>query len=584
MTNRILATATLLMLIGVAFAQEPKQPAEPVASAKPAGVSQAEAKVAEQLYQDARKLYFQGKHLEAIERLEKAVKTNGTKTGYQLLLAKAYRTVKQDAKATAMLENLLKSNADHVEAGLELAELLTPQKKPDRVIAILKPLLKLKHVYPLYHLLGEAYYEKEDFNESRKHFEEAIKLNAQNRDDHYQLGNIYLAQKRFAKSAASYERASLLGMSSGVFHFKLASVYFNLHNYLGNITTAEVIGGKAGQISNNLYLLESVPGKKDTFYVTGPQSAVFQVAKAQELGIDIFEIRFLEANVWLSSHEFEKADAVYKALQEVVPKENLGLFWSQWAETALGLDEFDNYVARLKKAIEADPDVYKATLSDAYVTVANRHHQRGDNDQYIAFLNKSVDLNPLSARLHLTLGDALWDISKKPQAIQQYKLVLELEPEFAQRVRLLNRIRGRAETAPIKVSARDPRDVPVVGVKCLMSAEPAIARFTMNFKGGKLYFCCAGCRSEFTDNLTANSALANHQMLLTGQVRGTICLFTGRKLNPRFTIKVAGADVPLCCNGCKTKALAVKGDAQMQLLFNNAAFAKGFELVARPGR
>ena len=570
------------MLFGVAFAQEPKKSAPPKSEAKSAGVSQAEAKVAEQLYQDARKLYFQGKHSEAIAQLEKAVKMNGTKTGYQLLLAKAYRTVEQDEKATVVLEEVLKSNADHVEAGMELAELLTPQKKPDRVIAILKPLLKLKHVYPLYHLLGEAYYEKEDFNESRKHFEEAVKLNGQNRDDHYQLGNIYLAQKRFAKSAASYERASQLGMSSGVFHFKLASVYFNLHNYLGNITTAEVIGGKAGQISNNLYLLESVPGKKDTFYVTGSQSAAFQVAKAQKLGIDIFEIRFLEANVWLSSHEFEKADAVYKALQEVVPKENLGLFWSQWAETALGLDDFDNYIARLKKAIEADPDVYRATLSEAYVTVANRHHQRGDNEQYIAFLQKSVDLNPLSARLHLTLGDALWDISKRPLAIQQYKLVLELEPEFAQRVRLLNRIRGRAETAPLPITSKQPANVQLVGIKCLMSGEPAISKFTMNFKGGKLYFCCVGCRSEFTNNLTANSAIANHQMLLTGQVRGTVCLFTGRKLNPKFTIKVAGADVPLCCGGCKTKATKANGDEQMQLLFNNAAFAKGFELVARP--
>ena len=34
-------------------------------------------------------------------------------------------------------EEILKANPEHVEAGIELAELLSPQKQPDRVIAVL---------------------------------------------------------------------------------------------------------------------------------------------------------------------------------------------------------------------------------------------------------------------------------------------------------------------------------------------------------------------------------------------------------------------------------------------------------------
>ena len=126
-----------------------------------------------------------------------------------------------------------------------------------------------------------------------------------------------------------------------------------------------VLGGKLGEVSGELYLIDAVPGKKDTFHVAGPGSAVYHVAMAQKLGIDVFEIQFLEANVWLSAHYFDKVDAIYASLEEKVAKEDSALFWSQWAQTALGQDDFENYIGRLKKAIEIAPGIYKATLSDA---------------------------------------------------------------------------------------------------------------------------------------------------------------------------------------------------------------------------
>lgn len=357
----------LFVVVSAAISVSAQVPEPTDKPAKKPSVSDAEAKIAEQFFQDGRKLFFQSKHNDAIAKLKKAVETNPAKTSYKLLLAKSHRAVKQDAQAIKVFEQIIKSNPDHVDAGIELAELLSPQKEPDRVIAILEPLLKFKHSYSMYHMLAEARYQNEELNEARQYYEEAIKLNPRNRDDHYQLGNIYLAQKRFAKAGKAYETAGTLGYSSGVFHFKLASVYFNLRNYVGKAKTAKVVGGKAGQISNDFYLIDPVPGKKDSFYVASPRSAVFQIAKAQQLGVDIFDIQFLEANVWLTAHHYEKADAIYKSLVEKVSKEDAGLFWSQWSQTALGLDDYDNYLARLQKAIDAQPDVYNATMSDALV-------------------------------------------------------------------------------------------------------------------------------------------------------------------------------------------------------------------------
>jgi tetratricopeptide (TPR) repeat protein len=442
------ATAALLLSQGVpaqdaaADANAAPKAAAAAPQPPPPTVSPAEAKKADELFEDGRKLFFQGDYAGAVKKLADAVAANPTKTSYKLLLAKAHRYADQPDKALAVLENLIKASPEHVEAAIELADLLSPRKQPDRVISILEPLLKFKHDYPVYHLLAEAHYQKEQFDKAGKYYEEAVRLNPKSAADHYQLGNIYLAQKRFAMAAQAYEASGQLGTSSGVYHFKLASVYFNLHNYLGKVTTAEVIGGRAGEIKGNYFLIDPVPGKKDTFYVAEPRSAIFQVKRAQALGIDLFQLHFLEANTWLNARRYANADRIYATLQEKVAKEDAGLFWFQWSQAALGLEDYDNYLARLDKAIAAQPDVYKPTLADAYVVVANRHHQRGENEKYLEFLGKAVSTNPLSARLHLTLGDALWLTKERAKAVQQYKLVLELEPDHADRVRLLNRIRG----------------------------------------------------------------------------------------------------------------------------------------------
>jgi tetratricopeptide (TPR) repeat protein len=440
----------LAMVLGL-FAAGPRAlagaPAAPTTAPAPTAVSPENAKAAETEFDAGRKLFFQGDYQAAITRLTKAGDLDPTKGAYRLLLAKAYRSAGRPKDAAAILERILAADPEHVEAAVEFAEILSPDKQADRVIKVLEPLLKFKHDYPLYHLLAEAYYQKEEFAKARENFEQAVRLNPLNGQDHYQLANIYLAESRFAKAAQSYERALQLGVDSAVLHFKLASVYFNLRNYLGQVTVAEIVGGQVGQIKNDLFLIDPVPGKKDTFYVSGPRSAIFQVAKARALGVDLVTLRFLEANVWLNAGRFAKADAIYKDLQDKLDKGDVGLFWFYWAQTALGLEDLDNYLARLKKAIESEPDTYKATLADAYVAVARRYQQRGDDARYIDFLGKAVETNPLSAGLHLTLGDALVQAGQKAKAAEQYRLVLELEPDHPQRVRLLNAIRGEETTA-----------------------------------------------------------------------------------------------------------------------------------------
>ncbi len=146
-----------------------KASAEKPLEVKLSTVDEAAAKKAEEQFEAGRNLFFQGDYSGAVEKLKSAVNGNPEKIGYKLLLAKAYRYSEKSEQAVALLEEILKSNAEHVEAGIELSELLSPQKQPDRVIAVLQPLLKFKHDYPVYHLLAEASFQKEKFDDARKY-------------------------------------------------------------------------------------------------------------------------------------------------------------------------------------------------------------------------------------------------------------------------------------------------------------------------------------------------------------------------------------------------------------------------------
>src|SRR5437660_4045461 len=96
---------------------------------------------AEQLFKDGTDAMFQGQYAKAIELLEKAAAEDKTKTSYRVHLARAYRYAGKDKEAEAMLEGVLKTTPDHVEAGQLLGDIYAKQENWKRVVAVIEPLL-----------------------------------------------------------------------------------------------------------------------------------------------------------------------------------------------------------------------------------------------------------------------------------------------------------------------------------------------------------------------------------------------------------------------------------------------------------
>ena len=88
----------------------------------------------------------------------------------------------------------------------------------------------------------------------------------------------------------------------------------------------------------------------------------------------------------------------------------------------------------------------EADYVDAYSAVAEKYNQTGDLKRYIEYLKLAVRESPQTASLHMKLGKALEEARAYAEALQQWRMVLDLEPDHPGRTRLLNLIKKHLHT------------------------------------------------------------------------------------------------------------------------------------------
>jgi len=123
-------------------------------------------------------------------------------------------------------------------------------------------------------------------------------------------------------------------------------------------------------------------------------------------------------------------------------------------------------------------------------------------------------------------------------------------------------------------------DIKLEGVKCLVAGnKPASAENASDYKGGKVFFCCGNCKKAFDGDTAKHAVKANHQLVVTGQAKQSKCPLSGGPCKEDKVLEVAGAKVYFCCDNCKGKVAAAKGDDQAAMVFSDAAFEKaGFKV------
>ena len=120
-------------------------------------------------------------------------------------------------------------------------------------------------------------------------------------------------------------------------------------------------------------------------------------------------------------------------------------------------------------------------------------------------------------------------------------------------------------------------EVKLDDVKCVVQATKNVkADKFVEYKGGKIYFCCGNCPKAFASDKEKFASRANWQLVATSQAKQKKCPLTGKDLNPETEISISGAKVQFCCNMCKGKVEKTEDDAKkIDLVFSEDAWKKG---------
>lgn len=113
--------------------------------------------------------------------------------------------------------------------------------------------------------------------------------------------------------------------------------------------------------------------------------------------------------------------------------------------------------------------------------------------------------------------------------------------------------------------------------RCPVSGGKVNAEQFAAHHGGKVYFCCGGCKSKFEKDAEPFVVKSNMQLVRTGQVEQLACPFSGGDMDDEKVVEVGGVSVKLCCGNCVRKVNeADSDDAKAELLFSAKAFDRGY--------
>ncbi|MDG1873310.1 MAG: hypothetical protein P8J27_05335 [Mariniblastus sp.] len=121
-------------------------------------------------------------------------------------------------------------------------------------------------------------------------------------------------------------------------------------------------------------------------------------------------------------------------------------------------------------------------------------------------------------------------------------------------------------------------DVELTDVKCMMMPRKnVVAKHAVEYKSGKVFFCCGGCVKRYSKDKKKYAAQANQQLVVTGQYKQVGCPISGGDVDDDQASKVGGVTVKFCCDKCKGKVDSTADKAKKAELVFGKRFDKAFE-------
>lgn len=255
-----------------------------------------------------------------------------------------------------------------------------------------------------------------------------------------------LARQQYALALDRVHTAEHQCGQSPAMQYRAAAALFGLDRILAAAEVRTVPGGRAGQFANDWLLVEARPGV-ERFLCCPRDSALYQLRAALDGGFDEPAAHLLHARIWLRLDRPQLGWAVLQSRAALLLADPTDETLQVFADLALAAGELRDYLRFERRRAADRPAEEAAIMAAAYVTVAEKYAQRGDEGLYLHWLHRAARVRPDDTALLLRLADAEWSAGHVARAAERYRQALRLDPHGPQRDHILARLAECAAAA-----------------------------------------------------------------------------------------------------------------------------------------
>jgi Tfp pilus assembly protein PilF len=252
-----------------------------------------------------------------------------------------------------------------------------------------------------------------------------------------------LSDRRFAQVLRQCDVAQHALAGEPAVHWRAAQARYALNEPLGRLRIEHHPDGRAGQFRRDRLLIEPTE-RPEWFLVCGPESALYQVRKAIDGGVNDPAAHLLHARIWQQRGRPDVAKLILDSHRAELLSAPSSHTLDTFADLALATGALDEYLHYCRLHADLNQPQADQVMRQAYAAVAAKYRQSGEPALEIAFLRRAALSGPPEADVMLELADALWPTGAQTEATVWYRRALETAPEHLERGRIL----GRLATAP----------------------------------------------------------------------------------------------------------------------------------------
>ena len=361
-----------------------------------------------------------GLYRQQLEAMKQVVRINPEDAVHWNSLGVAYGKLGSHAEAITAYKQAIRIRPDSAQAHYNLGAVYFIIGRYPEAIEAYKQVIRIKPDYAkAYYFLGTAHRELGRYAEAIAAHKQAIRIEPDYAHSHNSLGLIYGSLGRYTEAIAAHKQAIRIKPDDAAAHNNLGFTYSDLGRHTEAVAACKEairINPDYGKAHHNLGLAYGDLGRY--------AEAIAAYKQAIRIKPDYAEAHNNLGNAYTGLGRYAEAIAAHKQAIRIKPD-------YAYAHTSIGsiyhkLGRYTEAIAAHKQAIRIDPEEahYYDCLGVSYVNL-------GRHAEAITAYKQAIRIRPDNAYSHLYLGLAYLITDDKGSALEEYKILKELDQEMA---------------------------------------------------------------------------------------------------------------------------------------------------------